>query len=60
MKSRLAKPEMPALVPIVQQTADEIPSPALVPQTLRLSKRLIHDLARAGELRALAWLDQDF
>jgi hypothetical protein len=59
MKSRSEKPEMPALVPVVQQPADDIPSPALVPQTFRLSQRLIDDLARAGELRALAWLDRE-
>jgi hypothetical protein len=50
---------MPASVPVVQQTADEMPLPVLVPQTFRLPQRLIEDLARAGELRALSWLDQE-
>ena len=53
------KQEMPASVPVVQQPADEIPSPVLVPQTFRLPQRLIEDLARAGELRALSWLDRE-
>jgi hypothetical protein len=30
-----------------------------VPQTFRLPQRIIEDLARAGELRALSWLDQE-
>jgi hypothetical protein len=34
-------------------------SPVLVPQTFRLSQRLIDDLVRAGELRALSWLDRE-
>jgi hypothetical protein len=59
MKCRLEKQEMPASVPVVQQTADEMPLPVLVPQTFRLPQRLIEDLARAGELRALSWLDQE-
>src|SRR3984893_7154729 len=45
--------------PVLQQPADEIPSPVLVPQTFRLPQRLIEDLARAGELRALSWLDRE-
>ena len=53
------KKEIPASVPVVQQPADEIPSPVLVPQTFRLPRRLIEDLARAGELRALSWLDRE-
>jgi hypothetical protein len=53
------KQEMPASVPVVQQTADKIPSPVFVPQTFRLPQRIIEDLARAGELRALSWLDQE-
>jgi hypothetical protein len=53
------KQEMPASVPVVQQPADEIPSPVFVPQTFRLPQRIIEDLARAGELRALSWLDQE-
>ena len=35
------------------------PSPGMVPQTFRLPQRLIDDLARAGELRALSWLDRE-
>ena len=53
------KQEMPASVPVVQQTADEIPSPVFVPQTFRLPQRIIEDLARAGELRALSWQDRE-
>jgi hypothetical protein len=53
------KREIPASVPVLQQPADEIPSPVLVPQTFRLPQRLIEDLARAGELRALSWLDRE-
>jgi hypothetical protein len=53
------KKEIPASVPVVLQPADEIPLPVLVPQTFRLPQRLIEDLARAGELRALLWLDRD-
>jgi len=53
------KKEIPASVPVVQQPADEIPSPVLVPQTFRLPQRLIDDLARAGELRALSSLDRE-
>ena len=53
------KKEIPASVPVVQQPADEIPSPVLVPQTFRLPQRLIEELARAGELRALSWLDRE-
>jgi hypothetical protein len=34
-------------------------SPVLVPQTLRIPQRLIDDLVRAGELRALSWLDRE-
>jgi hypothetical protein len=34
-------------------------SPVLVPQTFRLPQRLIDDLVRAGELRALSWLDRE-
>ena len=34
-------------------------SPVLVPQTFRLSQRLIDDLVRAGELQALSWLDRE-
>jgi hypothetical protein len=32
-------------------------SPVSVPQTFRLPQRLLDDLVRAGELRALSWLD---
>jgi len=53
------KREIPASAPVLQQPADEIPSPALVPQTFRIPQRLIEDLARAGELRALSWLDRE-
>jgi hypothetical protein len=53
------KKEIPASVPVVQQPADEIPSPVLVPRTFRVPQRLIEDLARAGELRALSWLDRE-
>jgi hypothetical protein len=35
------------------------PSPVLGPQTFQLPQRLIDDLARAGELRALFWLDRE-
>ena len=52
------KKVIPASVPVVQQPADAIPSPVLVPRTFRLPQLLIEDLARAGELRALSWLDQ--
>jgi hypothetical protein len=34
-------------------------SPGLVQQTFRLPQRLIDDLVRAGELRALSWLDRE-
>jgi hypothetical protein len=34
-------------------------SPVLLPQTFRLPQRLIDDLVRAGELRALSWLDRE-
>ena len=34
-------------------------SPVLVPQTFRLPQQLIDDLVRAGELRALSWLDRE-
>ena len=51
------KREMPASV--LQQSAAEIPSSLLVPQTFRLPQRLIEDLARAGELQALSWLDRE-
>jgi hypothetical protein len=53
------KKKIPASVPVVQQPADEISSPVLVPQTFRVPERLIEDLARAGELRALSWLDRE-
>ena len=53
------KKEIPASAPPLQQPAGEIPSPVLVPQTFRLPQRLIEDLARAGELRALSWLDRE-
>jgi hypothetical protein len=53
------KEEIPASIPVVQQPADEIPSPVLVPRTFRVPQRLIEDLARAGELRALSWLDRE-
>jgi hypothetical protein len=33
--------------------------PELVPQTFRLPQRLIEDLVRAGELRALSWMDRE-
>ena len=51
------KREMPASV--LQQSAAEIPSSVLVPQTFRLPERLIEDLVRAGELRALSWMDRE-
>ena len=51
--------EIPASMPVLKQPADEIPSPVLVPQTFRLPQRLIEDLVRAGELRALSWLDRE-
>jgi hypothetical protein len=53
------KKEIPASASVLQQPAEEIPSPVLVPQTFRLPQRLIEDLARAGELRALSWLDRE-
>jgi hypothetical protein len=53
------KKEIPASVGVVQRPADEIPSPVAVPQTFRVPERLIEDLARAGELRALSWLDRE-
>jgi hypothetical protein len=53
------KKEMPASAPVLQEPADGIPSPVLLPQTFRLPQRLIEDLARAGELRALSWLDRE-
>src|ERR1700738_3221624 len=53
------KKDIPASMPILKEPADEIPSPVLVPQTFRLPQRLIEDLARAGELRALSWLDRE-
>ena len=53
------KKEIPASIPVLKQPADEIPSPVLVPQTFRLPQRLIEDLVRAGELRALSWLDRE-
>jgi hypothetical protein len=34
-------------------------SPVLVPRTFRLPERLIDELVRAGELRALSWLDRE-
>jgi hypothetical protein len=59
MKCRSEKQEIPAAVQVVQEPADKMPSPVLVPQTFRLPQRLIEDLARAGELRALSWLDRE-
>ena len=53
------KKEIPALVAVLQQPADEIRSSLLVPQTFPLPQRLIEDLARAGELQALSWLDRE-
>ena len=53
------KKDIPASMPILKEPADEIPSPVLVPQTFRLPQRLIEDLVRAGELRALSWLDRE-
>ena len=53
------KKETPASMPVLKQPVDEIPSPVLVPQTFRLPQRLIEDLVRAGELRALSWLDRE-
>src|ERR1700730_5122969 len=53
------KKEIPASIPVLKQPADEIPAPVLVPQTFRLPQRLIEDLVRAGELRALSWLDRE-
>ena len=53
------KKEIPASIPVLKQPADEIPSPVLVPQTFRLPQRLIEDLVRAGELRALSWVDRE-
>ena len=51
--------EIPEAVPVVKQPTDEITSPVLVPRTFRVPQRLIEDLARAGELRALSWLDRE-
>ena len=53
------KKEIPTSIPVLKQPADEIPIPVLVPQTFRLPERLIEDLVRAGELRALSWLDRE-
>ena len=53
------KKEIPASVAVLQQPADAIRSSLLVPQTFRLPQRLIEELARAGELRALSWLDRE-
>ena len=53
------KKEIPASISVLKQPADEIPAPVLVPQTFRLPQRLIEDLVRAGELRALSWLDRE-
>ena len=53
------KKEIPASISVLKQPADEIPTPVLVPQTFRLPQRLIEDLVRAGELRALSWLDRE-
>jgi hypothetical protein len=53
------KKEIPPSIPVLKQRADEIPAPVLVPQTFRLPQRLIEDLVRAGELRALSWLDRE-
>jgi hypothetical protein len=49
--------EIPPSIPVVQQPAGEISG--LLPQTFRLPQRLIEDLVRAGELRALSWLDRE-
>jgi hypothetical protein len=51
--------ELPTAVLIARQPADKIPSTVPVRQTFRLPKRLIEDLVRAGELRALSWLDRE-
>jgi hypothetical protein len=56
---RAEKKEISASMPVLKQPADEMPSPVLVPQTFRLPERLIEDLVRAGELRALSWLDRE-
>ena len=53
------KKDIAASVSVVQEPADELPSPVLVPQTFRLPQRLIEDLVLAGELRALSWLDRE-
>ena len=53
------KKALAASIPVLKQPADEIPVPVLVPQTFRLPQRLIEDLVRAGELRALSWLDRE-
>jgi hypothetical protein len=53
------KKALAASIPVPKQPADEIPVPVLVPQTFRLPQRLIEDLVRAGELRALSWLDRE-
>jgi hypothetical protein len=53
------KKALAASIPGPKQPADEIPVPVLVPQTFRLPQRLIEDLVRAGELRALSWLDRE-
>ena len=52
------KKEIPA-IPVLKQPADEIPSPVLVPRTFGLPQRVIEDLVRAGELRALSWLNRE-
>jgi hypothetical protein len=53
------KKELPAWVPFIQKTPDELPSTVLGRRTFRLPQRLIEDLVGAGELRAFAWLDHE-
>ena len=51
--------EIPVSIPVLQEPADEIPSSVHVPETFRVPQQLIEELARAGELRALSWLDRE-
>jgi hypothetical protein len=53
------KKEKPASVTVVGRPTNEISSPVTAPQTFRLPQRLIDDLVRAGELRALTWSDRE-
>jgi hypothetical protein len=60
MKSKLLIETMPTKAPDFTGAGTAKPqSPGLAPQTFRLPQRLIDDLVRAGELRALSWLDRE-